>query len=306
MNPRGGRPTAALGRLLVSVYPEPWRERYRAEMLALLEDDPPGVAGLASLLAGAAEAHLHSRQAWRGDSPPQARMRLSVGAIFCGWIALSLMGAGFQKETENFSAAAHRHPLLVLAHGAILAGALLGAAAIAVGGLPLLWQAIAQAYRRRDGRLAALLALPALAVLAFGGATWLLIAVAPARDGGFPATFVLAVGLPWTLAAITCALVCALVPRAVLRRVECTQGSLRLASRAGTTLALAMCAVTFALILYELSLCLQAPAQAGEATGPLGASVGATLAGHCLLAAIASAAALLSAVRARRAALEIT
>ena len=39
-----------LARVLLGLYPEAWRERYRSEVSALVEDDPPGVRGLASLL----------------------------------------------------------------------------------------------------------------------------------------------------------------------------------------------------------------------------------------------------------------
>jgi hypothetical protein len=292
--------------MLVELYPEPWRERYRSEIFALIEDDPPGLHGLGSLLIGAADAHLHPQQAWRRNSSPPARMRLSIGAIFCCWIALSLQGASFQKVTEGqpFASAEGRHPLLAAAHEAIFFAALLGAAAIAVAGGPLLWQALVRVRAERDRRLAALLCLPALALVCFGAETWLLAATAPARGRGFPAEFVLSAGLPWVLGSIACALVCALTPRAVLRRIDPSRSSLRRASLAGLALVLAMSVITLALIAYEISLSVEAPALASLSSGPLGGSTQAMLAVQCALAGLASVLALLSAARARRAVAE--
>jgi hypothetical protein len=294
------------GNMLLALYPEPWRERYRQEVLALIEDDPPGVRGLCSLLSGAADAHLRPQQAWQRNSPPAVRMRLSVGAVFCCWIAVSLQGASFQKVTEGqpFAGAEARHPLMSLAHQAILAAALLGAAAVAVAGLPLLWQALVRVRQERDWRLAAMLCLPPLAVAGFLGEALILGALAPARNGGFPARFVLSAGLPFVLGSIVCALVCALSPRAVLGRIDPSRAALRRAALASIPLALAMCVITLALVVYELSLSLQAAALAALSSGPLGASTQAMLAGECALAALGCAFALIGAARARRAALE--
>jgi len=289
----------AAGRLLLNAYPEAWRERYREEMLALLDDDPPGVRGLASLLVGAADAHLRPQASWSERASALARMRLSVGAIFACWIAVSLAGVGFQRtiEDERFLTAAHRHILLAGAEDAIVAGALIGALAVAWGGLPLLWRAVRLAVARRDRRLARLLALPPLAVAGFVGVSRLLVALAPARHGAFPATFVLAAGAPWLVCAIACAAVCALTPPAVLRRVLPSRAELRRASAAGVVLSLAMCLVTGALLVYVLVLCLQAPALSATTTGPLGTSTAVLLAAQCLLATSAAALALRSAVR---------
>jgi hypothetical protein len=292
------------GARLLGLYPEPWRARYRAEMLALLEDDPPGARGLASLITGAARAHLRPAASAPLSASPAARMRLSLGGAFACWIALSLMGLGFQKVTEDgaFTAAAARHPLLSLAHGAIIAGAILGAAAIAVGGLPLLWAALARAVASRDRRLGSLLALPAGAVLCLALLTRLLAAAAPARDNGFPAGFVLSAGLPWVLLSIACAAVCALTPRLVMRRIAPSRRLLRCASFAALPLLAAMCLVTVGLSAYAVALYADAPAAAAAASGPLGESSGAMLLGHSLVSLLSTAVAALCAARAYRAA----
>jgi hypothetical protein len=301
---RAARLRLLAGRALIGLYPEPWRTRYGAELGALLEDDAPRAGGLASLFTGAARAHLRPRSTWRGTTSPRARMRLSVGAVFAAWIVLSMMGIGFQKVTEGgaYEQAMHSHPLLSFAHDAIIAGALLGAAAIAVAGLPLLWQAAARALARRDARLASLLALPLLGVLGFVGVARLLGALAPARHGGFPAAFVLATGLPWALAGIACAAVCALAPRPVMRRIAPSRAALRRASYATIPLLAAMAAITLALIAYAVELYVRAPSLAAEASGPIGASSGAMLAAGCAVAALSTALASLASARALRAA----
>jgi hypothetical protein len=290
--------------MLVGLYPELWRERYREEMLVLLDDDPPGARGLATMLLGAADAHLRPRSSWSSGASRQASMRLSLGGMFSCWIALSLAGIGFQKDTEDpaFATASARHPLLGLAHAAVLAGACLGAASIAAGGLPLLWQALLTTIARRERRLALLVVSPVLGVALMGAFTALLLAIAPSRGGGFPASFVLEILLPWTLAIYACALLCALVPRAVLRRIEVSPSSMRRACLAGGPLAVAMCLIAAGLVLYAPAMWLGEPGLAGRATGPYGASTGAMLGVQALTAVIFAELGVVGARRARRAA----
>jgi uncharacterized protein YjeT (DUF2065 family) len=291
-------------RLLVGLYPDAWRKRYRTEVVALVEEDPPRLRGLTSLVIGAADAHLRPKGKWSVTSP-QTRMRLSLGAIFCCWIALSLNGIGFQKDTEDagFATAGEHHPLLAIAHGAVVAGAALGALAIAVGGLPLVWQALYQTYTRRDRRLALLLLSPALALAAFAALTWLLVTISPVRHDGFPPGFVLSVQAPWRIGGVLCAVMCALAPRLVMARVELGAAPLRRASLTTAALAIAMGAVTLGLTVYACALPLQAPSLAAESTAPVGAGTGAMLALYAAAAWIASALGLVASRRALGAAL---
>lgn len=290
------------GRLLIELYPQAWRRRYRDEVLALVEDDPPGARGLASLLTGAADAHLRPQSSWSARTPPLERIRLSIGAMFCSWIALAVVGAGFQKETEEpaFFAAARAHPLLAVAHAVVVAGAALGALAIAVGGLPLLWQALGSARAGRDRRLVGLLLLPLVAIAGFAALTWLLLAIAPA-SGAHPRTAALALLAPWWAGGLAAAIGCALAPRLVLRRVPVRMRSLRRAALAGLALAAAMVMITLALVAYDLALALQAPELSAQSGGAILPSTGATLAAGALVAALTTALATLSAARAARA-----
>ena len=231
-------------------------------------------------------------------------MGLSLSALFSCWIVVSLMGIGFQKETEDpgFAAASRHHPLLAWTHDAILAGAAAGSCAIAFGGLPLLAQALRRALASRDRRLLVLMALPVVAALSFALLTWLLVAIAPSRSGGFPLAFVLEIMVPWQLGALAFAAVCAAVPRWVLARVAVTPRALRRASRAGTALTLAIILLAASLALYAVGLSAQAPRLSATGSGPLGAATGAMLAAQALAAALACALALVSSGRARGAA----
>jgi hypothetical protein len=211
---------AGLGGLLLALYPEAWRERYGAEVSALMEDDPPGTRGLRSLLLGAADAHVRPQRSWRERVPPSTSMRVSVGALFACWMLVALAGSAFAKETEGLSPVEHEHGLLIAARDMITIGAFAGAAAIALGGLPLVWQALGAAVRRRDRRLAGLLAAPALAAGLLLALAALLLLVGPSRHGRFPPSFVLGVLVPLTLAVLGCAAVGALAPKAVMRRAQ--------------------------------------------------------------------------------------
>jgi len=290
-----------LGTLLLALYPEGWRERYGEEMRTLLEDDPPSAGGLASLVGGAARAHVRPRRSCR-EGPATSSMRLSVGALFASWILVSVAGACFAKETEHMDAFEHMHPLLSAAREMIAWGAGLGALAVAVGGLPLLWQALARAGRTRDRRLALLLAFPALAGAALVALAAFLLLVGPARGARFPVAFVLTILVPLTLGALACALVAALAPKAVMRRTEPPARLLRLACWAGQALALATVLVACGLLLYVPAL--WSLGGAGTApTGPFGASTLVTLTLALAPALAAGAASLVAAARARRAAL---
>jgi hypothetical protein len=265
----------ALATLLVALYPEAWRARYREEMFALLVDDPPGSRELLSLVRGAVAAHLRPRTCF--GAAPEVRMRLSVGALFACWLFISVAGMAFAKVTENapyntpFDGSQH-HLLIGLAHGAVIAGALLGASAVAVGGLPLLWPALRRAAQAGELQLRLLLALPPVATATMMALAALLFALAPARGKGFPATWVAAVMVPLSLGALAWVACCWVATRGVLARVAAPANTLRRAAAAGSVLALAMCVVVAGFAAYTLSLWRQAPSLSALGTGPYGAS----------------------------------
>jgi len=268
-------------------------------MRALLEDDPPGARGLCSLVTGALGAHVHPR---RESLPAASSMRLSVGALFACWILASVAGACFAKQTEHMGALEHTHALLGAARAVIVAGAALGALAVAAGGVPLLLHALGRAARARDARLCLLLASPALVVAALAVLAAVLLLAAPARGPRFPHAYVLEILLPLTLGVLACALVAALAPKAVMRRTQPPPRLLRLACLSGQALALATLLVACGLLLYLPALW-SVPGAGVAPSGPFGASTRVTLALALGAAVAAGTAALLAAARARRAAL---
>jgi hypothetical protein len=283
----------------VGLYPAGWRVRYGPEIEALIDDDPPGVSGLLSLVRGAAAAHLQPGR-WRTLLAPEDRLRLSLWAAFACWVALSVAGASFQKETEEpaFPAAGRSHWLLAAAHDVVLAGALLGAGAIALGGLPLLWHAACDAASRRDRPLLAALALPAAGLGQFVLVTAALLALAPANLSTERLPVQLAILVPWWVSGALFAVSCALAPRLALRRARIPLRALRRASLAAPLLVAAMVLVTGGLLAYDAALARLGPSLFAQSGGPVWPSTGAVLA---LGAAVAAAATALAAIASARA-----
>jgi uncharacterized membrane protein YsdA (DUF1294 family) len=290
------------GRGLLWLYPLAWRRRYGDELAALLEDDPPSLQGLATLVTGALRAHAR-RGAWQSEVGSSERMRLSIWAVFCCWLGVSLAGAVFQKETEEqpFSVAVAHHGLLGVARIAVIAGAVLGAAAIALGGLPLLWEALRQA--RSPGRAVRIgLLLPLAGLALFAAVTLVVLAAAPLTLEGTSTGLRLALSVPWAGAGAVFALACAFAPRIVLMRLDPPQRLVQRASYAGVVLLAAMALVTAGLLAYCLALARLEPALSALSGGPLARSTGLVLGAGAALAALCTALAAVGATRALAAA----
>lgn len=169
---------------LLRLYPAAWRDRYGDEFAALLDDCPSSLALVFDVLLGALDARLR-RSALTGKVFDMvARIRATAIAVFCAYIAFVVAGIGYQKlsEYEDFTAAGQAHPLVGLAHGAIVVGAGVALLAVLAGGLPLAFAALrdALAHRRRD-----VLALFAVPVIAFAAlVVYGFVALQIANQGG--------------------------------------------------------------------------------------------------------------------------
>lgn len=105
---RGRRPTAAG---LLRLYPGWWRQRYGAEMEAMLEDLRPGRRARFDLVRGALDARLHGPTRVPG-----------VAAILAGGL-WTVAGAGIVAQAAPPDWPGYQLDALPLAMGAVVAGA---------------------------------------------------------------------------------------------------------------------------------------------------------------------------------------
>lgn len=95
-------------RSLLRWYPPDWRERYGAEMLALIEDTLGGGGPTRRLRAEMLVAGIKERMRRRGligrDLPAADRCRAGEALVLAGWAAVVVAGAVFAKSTEHWRA----------------------------------------------------------------------------------------------------------------------------------------------------------------------------------------------------------
>jgi hypothetical protein len=281
----GGGFMPPYARTALSLYPARWRERYGAEYEALLADltaqmSPPSDGGArgphsdgggrwrrwaahgrlaASIVSGAVDARLHSSPGAGRTATPD-RIRGAVGVAACAVVAFCIAGAGYQKMTEGpaFTAARHQHPVVGASFFVLAAAALLAGLAVAAGGLPILALAARQAIAQRRADLAALLAAPPLAALAWVAAVR--IAAGLAGRGPVHATPNLAGVSVIGVLGLAVALVWAGCGVALLRRADLPDGLLRAERIPMALLTASMAAVTIADLTWGLALRAASPA----------------------------------------------
>lgn len=121
-------------------YPATWRERYGAELAALLEDTyregPVPLGCRLSLVRSGIVEHLRAAAAGLGTSGP-VRMRSGSLLVLCGWAAFVVAGAGYAKVAEHWDLAtpARDRPVPALAYGAVQWAAFLGLLILVTGAL---------------------------------------------------------------------------------------------------------------------------------------------------------------------------
>lgn len=121
-----------------------------------------GIAGLVRLWPRAAADVVYGAlaeysalllQGLKG-SPNMDQYRRSASIIFAAFIAFVVAGIGFNRISEDTmkSALPAEHPLLAIAYGAMVIGALIAVAAVLIGGLPVAFAALryALSHRRLD------------------------------------------------------------------------------------------------------------------------------------------------------------
>jgi hypothetical protein len=289
-----------LARIAIGLYPQAWRERYGAEVAVLLEDSPPGPHELADLLRGAADAHLHpgGLQVSRLD-----RMRNTVGAVLCCWIAFVLAGAGFAKLTEDqsYGRAEGAHPLLADARTAVAALAAFSAIAVALAGAPLVFTVLREAWTERRRGLVWAVLVPPIAIAGFVIVGGTLIWVANERQPDH-STFNALVFCALAASGLIAAAACGLGSRTALLRSHPSCFSLRVGVFGGCAVSAAMAAVAVGELLYTGALVHFAPHLAASASGPFSVDTTLLLALNSLTMGAATALAAISTWRGLRAA----
>ncbi len=141
--------------LLTRLYPRAWRERYQEEMEEVLQQHSLRLVTLFDISIGALDAHMHA------DLHPERiysmayKLRASAIAVFCAFLLFALAFIALEQIVDPralFNAVASTHADLQFAFTTIVVSAEIAFLAVIVGGLVILFVAIARAIaaRRRD------------------------------------------------------------------------------------------------------------------------------------------------------------
>lgn len=284
--------SARLARLALALYPLAYRRRYGEEMAALVEDNGASPSAVADLLRGAVRAHLRPAEGPEAELLPGDRLRLGLSSILLCWVVFSAAGLGLYKTTEDhaFTAAGDAHGLLGAAHFAIQLIAIVSAAAVVLGVVPLVIIALRQARDRRAVERALVLAVACIVV--FGVASGALVVVANLLRAPGDALAAASLAI-WTCLALACGIGCALAGRLGLFAITVPRDVLRASAACATVVVLGMIGIAVATAVYLVALLHDAPGLASEGNGPLelasvATSLGIQLAVMALVAAVAT------------------
>ena len=223
--------------------------------------------------------------------PLKARATLIL--IFSAYIAFVLGGLGFGKLTEydDFSEAAQAHTAISASFTVIVVGAYLTLALVLIGGLPIAYAVIKQAWQKRQWRTILLFGVPPLSLAIWIAWVIMLGNLIPrnAPAGGsihspLNITLFLSIAVLFALAAIASV---AAVSRAILR--SAIPGKLyQFALIPGILAALVMAVVVIALITWGLTLWSAAPDLFTGDDGILATSTALSWASDLLIMALAA------------------
>jgi hypothetical protein len=219
-------------------YPPSFRDRYGAELAALVEDVPPTWRHTAGLYAGATRAWL--RPAFAGADPTRARLQASVTTVWVAWCAGFLLVPAIDKallDPPGPGVDATVRRLLDAATVALVAGWV-----VALAGASLLaWRALAPALRaRRWSVLRPLLPAVVLGVVEAVG----LVALAAAARPDSPRPTVIVLGTAWVVGLLAFLVGGGVGPGVTIRRLRPETAALRLPALLSGALALCLTALT--------------------------------------------------------------
>lgn len=256
---------------LLRLYPADWRERYGDEVAALLADRPLSLRTGLDLVRGAWDAHSNLSDLIGRWSAMTSRLRSTAVTTFTAWVAFCVAAGALSKVVEDpaFTRAAHSHHSLEVSYGLVQGALAVALLAVLVGGLPLAWVALRQAWAHRDTVTGRLLLVPIVATASV--VAYVLVATRVAGPTPPPvhsaANIAVFTGLVALGGACTVATVAAI--RVAAHRAELPLTLLRLAGWAAVVTAAAISAGVAALAGYGWALRADEPTLFRSANGIL-------------------------------------
>jgi hypothetical protein len=159
-------------RRMLCCYPRAWRDRYASEMEVVLQSCTITLWTLVDLFLGALDARLHPDFLPGRITTMAYRIRNSEIVIFCAFViyGIAWVAVRFVRDPiPIWESVVQVHPEVRMALMAVDAAGVIAVLAIVVGGVPILYVVLRNAFRDRRWRLLGLLALPLIAVAALMG-----------------------------------------------------------------------------------------------------------------------------------------
>ena len=219
-------------RMVLSLYPRRWRDRYGEEFAALLIDMtaasgwPSRIGFIAEASSWALDAHLHSALGTGGRLMPD-RFRRAVATVACAVIVFIVAGLGFEKMTEDpaYAMAGRQHAAVGASFDILRAAAVVAGLTILAGALPLAWTVIRQAIAGRRADLFWLLFIPPAAVIGWLAVVQIIVAFYRHPQAHSAANIVVVALI--VLLGAAAAVACAWATVVILRRADLAPGLLR-------------------------------------------------------------------------------
>ena len=168
-------------RRVLRCYPRAWRDRYASEMEWVLQDCPITLWTLLDLFLGALDTRLHPDLLPRRITSMAYRVRTSEIVIFCAFVVYGIawFAVRFVRDPiPVWEKAVQVHPEIRVALIAVDGAGVIALLAMAIGGTPIVYVVLRNAFRDRRWKLLGLLAVPLLAVgvllsyVALASGTW--------------------------------------------------------------------------------------------------------------------------------------
>jgi hypothetical protein len=219
-------------RVVLTLYPQRWRDRYGDEFAALLIDMssaarwPARIGFIVEAASRALDAHLNTSFP-NGERLMPNRIRRAVATVACAVIVFIIAGFGFEKMIEDpaYHVAARQHAAVGTSFDILRVAAILAGIAVLAGALPLAWSVIRQAVTSRRADLIKLLLIPPAAVIGWLAVVEIIVALD--RHPRVHSAANLAIVALVVVLGLAAAVACAWATVAILRRADLAPGLLR-------------------------------------------------------------------------------